>query len=131
MKFVQHYVFVFCYDSGSAESGPKLSEGCSQEIKATSPEEAWKKLQKNLKMQRKLYKKYKKQLRRDRSKINLPHWSWMSAIMHGPDRDKYSKDYIQVLDVESWGAPEYMDCSPAEYTAQGNYELYHFYKRGF
>jgi hypothetical protein len=53
------------------------------------------------------------------------------VVMNGPDRTKYSKDYFQVLDVESIGCPEYMNCTYAEYAAQGNYELVHFYKRGY
>jgi hypothetical protein len=111
-------VFIYYYDSGSVESGPKLSEGSSQVIKAASPEEAWKKLQKNLKMQKKVYKKYMKQLHRDRSKLNLPHWSWMYVIQHGPDRTKYSKDYFQVVDADS------LDWHPQ----QESYELVAFYK---
>lgn len=121
MNCTKYFVFVYCYDSGSEESGPEISEGSSQVIKAASPEEAWKKLQKNLKMQKKLHKKYMKQFRRDRSKLNLPHWSWMSVVMNGPDRTKYSKDYFQVLDADS------LDWCPQ----QESYQLVHFYKRGY
>lgn len=114
----QYFEFTYYFDSGSAESGPKLSSGSSQTIKAASLDEAWKKLQKNLKWQKKLYKKYRKQLRRDRKKINLPHWSWMSVIMHGPDRNRYTKTSFFIIDADAldW------------YPQQDNYELNLFYK---